>query len=185
MNINLQQQKPLFLLTLMICISGLAYAQTTPPPPPTTTTTTPHVYPRITNAVGIVHPIVSFNSEGTTTNFDNGYTAGLAVGLNIWKSAKLGFSFEFVPFIHAEDGMSKMSNFLFHPGVLFPAGKGFTIVGRAAFETSGRYGVTPVFNKIVKKNKHSNYYVAVPVPVRFGNNRPNSIGAAFQFGLGF
>lgn len=181
MNLNLQFQKRVALLLFLSSASAVVSAQTTPLPPPPA----PHVYPRITNAVGIVHPIVSFNSDGPHTNFDNSYTAGLAVGLNIWKSAKVGFSFEFVPFIHAENGTSKMSNFLFHPGVLFPVGKGLTIVGRAAFETSGRYGVTPVFNKIVKKNKHSNYYVAVPVPIRFGNNRPNSIGAAFQFGIGF
>ena len=34
---------------------------------------------------------------------------------------------------------------------------GLTLVTRAAFETGGRYGFTPVLNKVVKKNKNSNY----------------------------
>jgi len=62
---------------------------------------------------------------------------------------------EFVPLIRAGNGTSKMNNFLFHPGALFGLGKGFTLATRAAFETSGRYGFTPVLNKIVKKRVHT------------------------------
>jgi hypothetical protein len=113
------------------------------------------------------------------------YVVGLPRGINLWKNAKVGFSMEFVPFLRFENGTSKMSNFLFHPGILLPIGNGFTFVGRAAFETSGRYGLTTEFNKVLKKNKHSNYFVAVPLPLRFGNNLPSSVGAAIQFGLGF
>jgi hypothetical protein len=68
---------------------------------------------------------------------------------------------------------------------LVTLGKGFTFIGRAAFETGGRYGFTPIINKVVRKNKHSNYFVAIPVPVRFGNDKPASATLAFQFGLGF
>lgn len=142
-------------------------------------------YPKIAGYVGIIHPIVTFSSEGTHTNFDESYTVGMPTGINIWKSAKIGFSFEVVPFVRSEKGVDKANNFLFHPGVLAPLGKGFTFVGRAAFETSGRYGFTPILNQVVKKNKHSNIFVALPVPVRFGNNKPASATIAFQFGLGF
>ncbi|WP_421828536.1 hypothetical protein [Larkinella sp.] len=62
-------------------------------------------------------------------------------------------------------------------------GQGFTLAGRAAFETAGRYGFTPVLNKIVKKNKNSGYFVAVPV--RFGNNHPTNVTIGFQFGISF
>lgn len=144
-----------------------------------------HVYPRIAGYVGIIHPIVTFDSDGTHTNFKDFYTVGMPTGINIWKSSKIGFSFEAVPFVRTEDGTSKMSNFLFHPGVLAALGKGYTFIGRAAFETSGRFGFTPILNKVVKRNKHSNYFVAVPLPVRFGNDKPASFTAAFQFGLGF
>jgi hypothetical protein len=58
-------------------------------------------------------------------------------------------------------------------------------VGRAAFETSGRYGITPVFNQIIKRNKNSNLYVAVPLPVRFGNDKPASVGLNIQVGVSF
>jgi hypothetical protein len=71
-------------------------------------------YPKIAGYVGILHPIVTFSREGTTTNFKNFYLGGLPTGINIWKR--------------------------------------------------------PVINKIVRKNKNSGYFVAVPLPVRFGNN---------------
>jgi len=162
-------------LLIMFLLARIGFGQTT----------APVAYPRITGYTGIIHPLVTFSSEGTKTNFDGGYTVGMPVGINLWKTSKVGFSFEAVPFIHAGGGMSKMSNILFHPGVLFALGKGFTFIGRAAFETSGRYGLTPILNKVVKKNKNSNVFVAIPAPIRFGNDKPNSATIAFQFGLGF
>lgn len=146
---------------------------------------TPVTYPRLVGYVGVLHPIVSYSDGKTHTNFDGEYTVGLPTGINIWKNPRVGFSVEFVPFIHAADGTSKMNNFLFHPGVLVSLGKGFTFAGRAAFETSGRYGFTPVFNKVVLKSKSCNYFVAIPVPVRFGNDKPASVGIGFQFGITF
>ncbi len=92
---------------------------------------------------------------------------------------------EFVPYIRSANGTSKMSNFLFHPGALFGLGKGFTLATRAAFETSGRYGFTPVLNKIVKRNSQCSYFIAVPVPARFGNDLPASLTIGFQFGIIF
>ncbi|MEO6285928.1 MAG: hypothetical protein ABIN80_29165 [Dyadobacter sp.] len=169
---------PFRLLTFFI-IAGTfqnVIAQTPTPAP---------VYPRIAGYVGILHPIVTFSEEGTTTNFDSYYVVGLPTGINIWKSAKIGFSAEFVPLIRAENGTSKMANFLFHPGVLVTLAPGLTFAGRAAFETSGRYGFTPVLNKIVKKNKNSGYFVAVPVPFRFGNGHPANVTIGFQFGITF
>ncbi|WP_207632483.1 hypothetical protein [Foetidibacter luteolus] len=145
----------------------------------------PQTYPRIVGYVGVLHPIVSFSSEKPHYNFDGSYTGGLPTGINIWKSAKIGFSAEFVPFIRSEKGASKMNNFLFHPGALFGLGKGYTLAARAAFETSGRYGFTPVLNKIVAKANGYNWFIAVPVPARFGNNQPSSIGIGFQFGIVF
>lgn len=143
------------------------------------------VYPRVAGYVGILHPIVTFSDDGTTTNFDSYYVVGLPTGINIWKSPKIGFSAEFVPLIRAEKGTSKMANFLFHPGILVTLAPGLTFAGRAAFETAGRYGFTPVLNKIVKKNKNSGYFVAVPVPFRFGNGHPASVTIGFQFGITF
>jgi hypothetical protein len=142
-------------------------------------------YPKINAYVGIVHPIATFSSAGTDLNFDGQYVVGLPTGINLWKSKKIGFSFEVVPYVRAENGSSKMSNLLVHPGVLLSLGNGFTFVGRLAFETSGRYGLTPVLNKVIIKNKASSFFAAVPVPFRFGNDKPFTTTIAFQFGLAF
>ena len=143
-------------------------------------------YPRIAAYVGILHPLVTYSSNSSPHyNFDGAYVVGMPTGINIWKNEKIGFSMEFVPLIRAANGTSKMNNFLFHPGALFALGHGFTLATRAAFETSGRYGFTPVLNKIVKKGKQMNYFVAVPVPARFGNDQPASLTIGFQFGIIF
>jgi hypothetical protein len=147
--------------------------------------TAPVTYPRITGYVGILHPIVTFSNEGTHTNFDGAYVVGLPTGINIWKSPTIGFSVEMVPFIRAANGTSKMNNFLFHPGLLVSLGHGFTLASRLAFETSSRYGLTPVLNKVVKKSRNCNYFVAIPVPARFGNDQAATLGIGFQFGIAF
>lgn len=142
-------------------------------------------YPKIAGYVGILHPVVTFSSAGTESNFKNYYAVGLPVGINIWKSQHIGFSAEFVPTVRADANTSKMTNFTFHPGVLVALGKGWTFAGRAAFETSGRYGLTPVLNKILIKGKGSSLFAAVPLPLRFGNDKPSSFGIGFQFGIAF
>jgi hypothetical protein len=175
-----QQLRDLAIIIALTILCGLlltkfAHAQTSPA----------QTYPKVTGYVGIVHPLATFSSAGTDYNFDGHYVVGMPTGINLWKSSKIGLSMEFVPFVRAEAGTSKMSNFLFHPGVLVGLGKGYTFAGRAAFETSGRFGFTPVLNKVVVKNSGSSFFVALPLPVRFGNNRPTSFTAAFQFGLAF
>ena len=142
-------------------------------------------YPKVTGYAGIVHPIITGGDGGLHSNFDGYYVGGMPLGINLWKNQQIGFSFEVVPFIRVENGMSKMNNLLIHPGVLCSLGKGWTFVARAAFETSGRYGFTPVINKVVKKFKGSNLFAAVPLPFRFGNDRPATCTIAFQFGIAF
>lgn len=142
-------------------------------------------YPKVTGYVGLLHSIVAFGSDNPHYNFDGAYTAGLPTGINLWKSPQIGFSVEFVPIIRASGGTSKMSNFCFHPGALFGLGKGWTAAVRAAFETSGRYGFTPVLNKVVIKGKHASLFAALPIPVRFGNNQPATLAIGFQFGAAF
>lgn len=160
-----------FFLVAMLVLSLNSYSQ--------------EVYPKMNGYIGIVHPIATFSSVGTDLNFKSHYVVGLPIGLNLWKSKKVGFSFEVVPYIRAEDGTSKMSNLLIHPGVLVSLGGGFTFAGRLAFETSGRYGVTPVLNKVIVKNKNSSFFAAIPTPLRFGNDKPFSTTVAFQFGVAF
>lgn len=173
------------LITLASAARAQQQTQPTSVPASTATSAPAPTYPRVAGYIGILHPIVTFSDEGTATNFDRYYVVGLPTGINIWKSPKIGFSAEFVPLVRAEKGASKMANFLFHPGILVTLTPGLTFAGRAAFETAGRYGFTPVLNKIVKKNKNSGYFVAVPVPFRFGNGHPASVTVGFQFGITF
>lgn len=173
-NAGLNLVRKLFFIVILSCLIHTSKAQSAVV-----------TYPRITGYVGAVLPIVTISSNKPVYNFDGAFVGGLVTGINIWKSSRVGFSLEFVPFVKADKAGSKMNNFLFHPGVLVALGKGYTFAGRAAFETSGRYGLTPVINKVVKRNKNTNYYVAIPLPVRFGNNQPASFGFAFQFGVAF
>jgi hypothetical protein len=142
-------------------------------------------YPKITGFVGILHPLVTFSSNETLTNFKDYYAVGMPIGINIWKSEKIGFSFEIVPTIKSDNQVSKVSNILIHPGLLVRLKKGFTFAGRVAFETSGRFGFTPILAKVIKKYKDHNYYVSMPVPVRFGNNNEPTVTVGFQVGIGF
>ncbi|SHM65409.1 hypothetical protein SAMN05444266_109360 [Chitinophaga jiangningensis] len=142
-------------------------------------------FPKVAGYVGIFHPIVTFGNGDPKFNFNGSYTGGLPTGINIWKSNRIGFSFEVVPIITASNGTSKMSNFVFHPGLLVALGKGFTLANRLAFETNGRYGVTPVLNKVLIKKKDHGYFLAVPVPVRFGINLPTTVSVGVQVGITF
>ena len=142
-------------------------------------------FPKITGHAGIVHPLVTLSDGNTSYNFNNSYTVSFPVAVNIWKTNKIGFSFEAYPTIKNENGSHKMANFTFHPGILYRFSPTFTFAGRAAFETSGRYGVTPVFTKVFKKNKFSNYYIAIPLPIRTGADKPISAALAMQLGVSF
>lgn len=160
----------IFVITLLF-LSFNSFSQTT--------------YPKITGYFGVMHPIATFSSEQTSVNFRDYYAVGFPTGINIWKNQKIGFSFEVVPNIRVQGNSDKVTNLLFHPGVLVALGNGYTFAGRAAFESSGRYGITPVINKTVIKSDNCSYFVAVPLPVRFGNDHRASFTVGFQFGIAF
>lgn len=143
-------------------------------------------YPKVVSYLSFIVPIVTHADGKFTPNFDH-HTAsiGFPVGVNVLYSAKFGFSYEFTPTIKSSGGTSKMSNLLFDPGTMFRFEHGFTIITRLAFETSGRYGFTPVFNKVYAHSKDVNYFVALSLPNRFGNADPYSIGLNVQFGFTF
>lgn len=143
------------------------------------------VYPKITGYFGILHPIATFSSEQTSVNFRDYYAVGFPTGINIWKNQKIGFSFEVVPNIRVQGNSDKVTNLLFHPGVLVALGNGYTFAGRAAFESSGRYGITPVLNKTIIKSENCSYFAAIPLPIRFGNDHPATLTVGFQFGIAF
>jgi hypothetical protein len=141
-------------------------------------------YPRVVGYLSFIFPLVTV--AGTTTyNFNGSTNIGFPVGVNVLYSDKFGFSYEFTPTIKAGGGTSKMSNLLFDPGTMFRFQHGFTFISRLAFETSGRYGFTPVFNQVYARTRDVNYFVALSTPVRFGNSAPSSIGLNLQIGFTF
>jgi hypothetical protein len=147
--------------------------------------TPPNTYPRIAGYFSVIHPLVTMTAAETKANFMSSYTVGFPTGVNILKSDKIGFSFEITPFIRAENGNARVYSVLFHPGVMFRFPHYFTINARLAFETSGRFGATPVFSKVVKRNPGSSLFVAVPLPIRLGNNAQPSVGVGVQVGVSF
>jgi len=159
------------LLFALLALSTTVFSQTT--------------YPKITGYFSVMHPIGTLSSEETAVNFRDYYSVNFPTGINIWKSAKIGFSFEIAPNIKTDDGISKVNSVLFHPGVLVSLGHGYTFAGRLAFETSGRFGVTPVITKTAIKNTNSSFYVSLPFPIRFGNDHPATFTSGIQLGIAF
>ena len=142
-------------------------------------------YPRVVGYFSVMHPIGTWNKTGFHDNFSDVYTLVFPFGMNILKSDNFGISFEVAPAVRTENNISKVNSVLFHPGAMFRFKNGFTFLGRLAFETSGRFGFTPVFNKVVKKGKDASLFLAVPIPVRFGNDQPASITTGLQVGVSF
>ena len=172
---NTKRMAGLLLFTLLAAYSAKAQQQ------PEQT----HTYPRVTGYFSILHPIGTWNKDGFHDNFSDVYTLVFPFGMNILKSDKFGISFEIAPAIRTEHNISKVSSVLFHPGAMFRFKHGFTFIGRAAFETNGRYGFTPVFNQVIKKGKDASLYLALPIPVRFGNDQPASLTTGLQVGVSF
>lgn len=143
-------------------------------------------YPRVVGYLSFILPLVTYSDGSTTTNFSKQTSSiGFPVGVNVLYSDKFGFSYEITPTIKASGGTSKMSNLLFDPGTMFRFEHGFTIITRLAFETQGRYGLTPVFNQVYARTKDVNYFVALSLPNRWGNSAAYSIGLNLQIGFIF
>ncbi|MDB5124297.1 MAG: hypothetical protein JWP94_2426 [Mucilaginibacter sp.] len=142
-------------------------------------------YPKVTGYFSIVQPLTTWTKDGFASNFGNVYVVGFPFGVNLLKSNSFGINFEMAPTIRTEKNISKVNSVLFHPGAMFRFKHGFTFIGRMAFETNGRFGVTPVFNQVIKKGKDASLFISVPFPVRFGNDQPVSVGTGLQVGVSF
>jgi hypothetical protein len=147
-------------------------------------------YPYTKGYMSVIIPWVTFQGSTVTPEFKAATTLGFPFGVLVYYSDHFGFSFEITPSIMWEhqtgkSPASKTSNVLFDPGPMFRFKHGWTFIPRLAFETGGRYGVTPVLNKIVARTKALNYFVAVSTPMRAGNSASTSIGANLQIGFIF
>jgi hypothetical protein len=147
-------------------------------------------YPYVKGYLSFIIPWVTFQGKTVTPEFKSATTLGFPFGVLVYYSDHFGFSFEITPSIMWEhqtgkSPASKTSNVLFDPGPMIRFSHGWTFIPRLAFETGGRYGVTPVLNKIVARTKAVNYFLAVSAPMRAGNSAPTSIGGNLQVGFIF
>jgi hypothetical protein len=170
----------LFRLFFCVALTGTivhahsAYGQVTEQP-----------YRKAVGYLSFILPLISTDGHTTTTEFTDDTRIGFPIGVNVLYSEHFGFSYEITPTIRIQNGVSRTSNILFDPGLMFRFKHGFTIIPRLAFETSGRFGFTPVVNQVIRRTKAINYFLAVSAPVRFGNDSPASIGGNLQFGFIF
>ena len=181
-------------LFLSLCSAGKIYAQSPSSVSPSglqlATTPSSPTYPQVKGYLSFIIPWVTTQGRVTTPEFKTATTIGFPFGVMILYSPTFGFSFEVTPSLMyehqtAKSPASKTSNVLFDPGPMFRFSHGWTFIPRLAFETGGRYGVTPVLNKIVARTKAINYFVAVSAPMRAGNSEPTSIGGNLQIGFIF
>ena len=179
------RKKFLFLvLFLGLSVSLFAQAQKTD------STRAKETYPRVKTYLSFIIPWVTLNKNTTTYEFQSATTIGFPVGVNVYFRKSFGFSYEITPSVAwsqptGKTGTSKTSNLLFDPGPIFRFDHGFNIIPRLAFETQGRYGFTPVFNKVYCRTQDVDYWFSVSFPARFGNSQPASIGASLQIGFTF
>lgn len=181
-------------LGLMVLVSNKMFAQSVAVQPasqsglqlPAASAT----YPQTKGYLSFIIPWVTVQGKTVTPEFKTATTIGFPFGVMVLYSPSFGFSFEITPSLMYEhqtgkSPASKTSNVLFDPGPMFRFQHGWTFIPRLAFETGGRYGVTPVLNKIVARTKALNYFVAVSAPMRAGNSAPTSIGGNLQIGFIF
>ena len=148
-------------------------------------------YPKVVGYLSFIIPTGTLQNNKVTYNFTDNTKIGFPVGVNVLYSDKFGFSFELTPTIKTAtlSHSSSMSDLLIDPGPMFRFKHGFTIIPRLAFETSGRYGFTPVFNEVYLRTKAVNYFVAMSLPCRWGEDdgvmETGSIGLNVQFGFIF
>ena len=171
----------LVFVILLLCSGNLFSQNTALPAAPS--------YPYAKAYLSFIIPWVTI-SKTTTTEFQSATTIGFPVGLMVYSSKTFGFSYEITPSIAASKptkgkGTSKTSNLLFDPGPVFRFTHGWNVIARLAFETQGRYGFTPVLNKVYARTKAVDYWFSVSTPVRFGNSIPASIGGSLQIGFTF
>lgn len=174
MHLALNQLPRIFsiLLILTFCVNTASAQQT-------------QSYPKIIGYFSMLNPISTYTNNKFSGNFSGVYVANFPFGINILKSDKFGVSFEISPSIRAENNTAKVTSVAFSPGAVFRFQNNFAIIQRVAFETSDRFGVTTIFNKIIVKGKDASLFLAVPFATRLGNSAPVSLTTGLQVGVFF
>jgi hypothetical protein len=171
--------KRILFVTLFVCALAIQHANAQDKPNPTEVA-------RVTGYFSYLMPLAKFQGGESTSNFRDGFAMGFPAGFILaTKSGRYGYIFELVPIIAFADGTSRMDNLVFNPGIQFHIPGGWNFNALASFETSGRYGLTPVISKTLRVGEYTSWFMTVPVPVRFGADRPTSLEFALQLGFAF
>jgi len=138
------------------------------------------ILPGIGGHIGIVQPIASWKQNTISTiNEQEFYSLGFPMGITLKKSSSpWAIDFEWVAFIKPNNKDTKSPyklTSLWHPGILFSAGRGFTLGLRAAFELEAdQFGFTPLINKAIKINQSINWFFEIVFPARWGPEKKES-----------
>ena len=139
--------------------------------------------------VGYVQLI--FATDGTETHFldeSKFFTMGFPIGVTFQTGKRIKFDLEFVPFVNPNLGSGRpySSHLLFHPGVLLPLSKSWTIGARLAFELgNNQMGLTPLINKSFSLGKQGAFFVELVAPMRVGPSKHDSYVQLGGIHLGF
>ena len=124
--------------------------------------------------IGVVIPLIQ-STDGNVTSISDNLVGGFPMGVTVKIRHNVAFDFEVVPFLDE----NAVSNVLLHPGVLMGLTNNFTFGLRAAFETGGSFGVTPLLNKSfpLPNDPNTAFFIEAVVPVRFYQEAPEYRGA--------
>lgn len=124
--------------------------------------------------IGVVVPMVQ-STDGDVSTISDNLVGGFPMGITVKVRHNVAFDIEVVPFLDE----NAVSNVLFHPGVLMGLTNNFTFGLRAAFETGGSFGITPLLNKSFPfpGDPNTSFFVEGVVPVRFYQDPPDYQGA--------
>lgn len=140
--------------------------------------------------IGVVQPVFAFHQNKTRylTEYDF-YSIGFPFGLTLRTSGRFLIDLELVPFIkpYADDaGKPYDVHLLYHPGVLYPVGSGFTLGLRAAFESGqNQFGFTPLINKSFKIGPAGSLFIELVFPGRWGPEKSSGYTQIGGVHLGF
>ena len=155
--INVFQRKIQLLLAAMCLVAGPAWGQND-----------------IGAHIGAVIPLIQ-STDGNVTSISDNLVGGFPIGITIKMQQNLAFDLEVVPFLDE----NSVSNVIVHPGVLMGLTNNFTFGLRAAFETGGAFGVTPLLNKSFPfpNDPNTSFFIEAVVPIRFYQEAPDYQGA--------
>jgi hypothetical protein len=135
--------------------------------------------------IGIVHPIYTVQKGRLKPNFKDYYQVGMTTAVIIRKAPKYAYNLEVVGFVRNEKGITRMNNFMLHPGVTFFRKNDWMITPRMGFETSGRFGPTLIFAKTVAKPGGHPVNANLVNLLRFGDDKGASFTQAINITFGF